>query len=57
VKIQDINRILIVGAGTMGQQIGLLCALNKYDVVMYDISKGILEKAVERIKKNASRMV
>jgi 3-hydroxybutyryl-CoA dehydrogenase len=57
VKIQDINRILIVGAGTMGQQIGLLCALNKYDVVMYDISKGILEKALERIKKNASRMV
>ena len=56
-KIQDIKRILIVGAGTMGQQIGLLCALNKYDVVMHDISKEILEKALERIKKNASRMV
>jgi len=56
-KIQDIKRILIVGAGTMGQQIGLLCALNKYDVVMHDISKEILEKALERMKKNASRMV
>ena len=56
-KIQDIKRILIVGAGTMGQQIGLLCALDKYDVVMYDISKEILEKALERMKKNASRMV
>jgi len=56
-KIQDIKRILIVGAGTMGQQIGLLCALNKYDVVMYDISKEVLEKALERIKKNTARMV
>ena len=54
-KIQDIKRILIVGAGTMGQQIGLLCALNKYDVVMYDISKKVLEKALERIKNNTGR--
>ena len=56
-KIQDIKRILIVGAGTMGQQIGLLCALNKYDVVMYDISKKVLEKALERIKNNTGRML
>jgi 3-hydroxybutyryl-CoA dehydrogenase len=56
-EIQDIKRILIVGAGTMGQQIGLLCALNKYDVIMYDLSEEILDKALERIKKNASRMV
>ncbi|MBW1703990.1 MAG: 3-hydroxyacyl-CoA dehydrogenase [Deltaproteobacteria bacterium] len=56
-KIQDIKRILIVGAGTMGQQIGLLCALNKYDVVMFDIYREVLEKALERIKNNAARMV
>jgi 3-hydroxybutyryl-CoA dehydrogenase len=56
-RLQDIKRVLVVGAGTMGQQIGLLCALNKYDVVLYDISMEILLKALESIKKNASRMV
>jgi len=32
-KIEDIKRVLILGAGTMGQQIGLQCAMYGYDVV------------------------
>ncbi len=52
----QIKTILIAGAGTMGQQTALLCALNDYDVVIYDISDEILSKGVARIKKNAHRM-
>ncbi|MRR14731.1 3-hydroxyacyl-CoA dehydrogenase, partial [archaeon] len=37
-QLSDIRRVLILGAGTMGQQIGLICAMHGYDVVMYDIS-------------------
>ncbi len=38
--ISEVKKILILGAGTMGQQIGLLCAFHKFDVVIYDIEKG-----------------
>ena len=38
----------------MGQQIGLQCAIHGYDVMYYDISQDILDKAVERVKKLAS---
>lgn len=55
-KLEDIKKILIAGAGTMGQQTGLLCALNGYDIVIYDISVEILEKGLERIKKIGPRM-
>jgi 3-hydroxyacyl-CoA dehydrogenase len=36
-KIEDIHCVLIIGAGTMGQQIGLQCAMHAYDVILYDI--------------------
>ena len=44
-KISDIRRIFIVGAGTMGQQIALQCAVSGYDVTVYDISAQALDKA------------
>jgi 3-hydroxybutyryl-CoA dehydrogenase len=53
-KIGDIQRVLILGAGTMGQQIGFLCAMHKYDVVYYDLSQEILDKALRRIAKLGS---
>ena len=53
-KIGDIKRVLILGAGTMGQQIGFLCAMYGYDVVYYDLSQEILDKALRRIAKLGS---
>ena len=50
-KIDDVKRVLILGAGTMGQQIGLQCAMHGYDVVYYDISQEILDKALMRVAK------
>ena len=38
-NIDDIKKVLILGAGTMGQQIGLQCAMNGYEVVYYDLSR------------------
>jgi 3-hydroxybutyryl-CoA dehydrogenase len=55
-KAEDIKNVLIVGSGTMGQQIGFQCALYDCNVVLYDIKKEMLEKAMERIKRIASRM-
>lgn len=55
-KVDDIKNILIIGSGTMGQQIGFQCALYGCHVVLYDINDEILEKAMDRIKRLASRM-
>jgi nucleoside-diphosphate-sugar epimerase len=42
-KIENIRRILIVGTGTIGQQICLQCAMHGYDVVAYDIAPDSLK--------------
>lgn len=44
-KIEDITRICVVGAGNMGHQISLLCALNGYKTVCTDVSEEMLQKA------------
>lgn len=48
---KDIKKVLIVGAGTMGQQIGTQCALHGFDVVMVDVDSKILENALSRMEK------
>ena len=56
-KIEDIRRVLIVGAGTMGRQIGTLCAMHGYDVVLYDIASDSLEGAFAQVKKYTDQFV
>ncbi|SFG70716.1 3-hydroxyacyl-CoA dehydrogenase [Desulfotomaculum arcticum] len=53
-KLSDIKRVLILGAGTMGQQIGLQCAMHGYEVVYYDVSREVLDKAMKSVTKLAS---
>ena len=55
-RVDDIKNVLIAGSGTMGQQIGFQCALYDCNVVLYDIKKEMLGKAMERISRIASRM-
>ena len=56
-KLEDIKKILILGAGTMGQQIGFWFATHNYDVTIYDISEDILQTAQNRIKELSDKMV
>jgi len=48
-RIEDVRRVAIVGAGTMGQQIGFQCAGHGYDVVLYDNDPAALDSAEKRI--------
>ena len=50
-KSGDIKNVLIVGAGTMGQQIAVPCVIHGMNVVLYDIEDGMLQKALARIRK------
>lgn len=54
---KKIKTILILGAGTMGQQIGLICAAAGFDVCMYDLFDPALEQAEKRVAKLAGRLV
>ena len=56
-RLSDIKRVLILGAGTMGQQIGLQCAMYGYEVVYYDLTQEILDKALKRVAKLGSWFV
>src|SRR5512136_1176470 len=53
-ELKDIKKVLILGAGTMGQQIGFVCAMHGYDVTLYDISDDILKDSVRRMAKLGS---
>jgi 3-hydroxybutyryl-CoA dehydrogenase len=48
-NIDSVKRILVVGSGTMGQEIGLQCALHGYEVVLYDLDPTALTTAESRM--------
>jgi 3-hydroxybutyryl-CoA dehydrogenase len=50
-----IERIGIIGAGQMGTGIAHVLALAGYDVVLDDVNKDALARALERIEKNMQR--
>jgi 3-hydroxybutyryl-CoA dehydrogenase len=57
VKVSDIKSVLILGAGTMGRQIGYLCAVYGYHVTLYDLSREILDSALDGIAELNRRFV
>lgn len=56
-KIEHVRRIWIIGAGTMGQQIALQCALHGYEVFVYDIDPQALRSASAIISDDAAVLV
>lgn len=42
--VEDIHTVVVVGAGLLGTQIALQCALHGYSVYLYDISEDALQK-------------
>ena len=56
-NIENVNKILVVGAGAMGSQIGMVCALAGYGVTVQDIDEGMLEKAQEQLRSRMARNV
>ena len=53
---QDIQRVLVVGAGTMGGQIALQCARHGFDVTLYDVSAEALASGMARVRGYARRL-
>ncbi len=56
-KLEDIQTILVIGAGTMGQQIALQCAMHNFTVRLYDVKAAALVTAQSRIEAYAQDIV
>jgi 3-hydroxybutyryl-CoA dehydrogenase len=48
-RIDDVRRVLVLGGGTMGLQIGLQAAAHGYDVVLYDSEPAAVDGARRRL--------
>ncbi len=57
IGVDDIRKVLIIGAGTMGQQVGFLCAAKGFDTTIYDLSQPILDNAYASIEKLSALFV
>jgi len=56
-KLEDIKKVGVVGAGVMGHGIALSFALGGYPTIMNDLTGEILDKAMENIKSTAGLFV
>jgi len=53
--VDQIQHIVIVGAGAMGSQIGMLCALAGFDATITDLQTDALGRAEEQLRQRMSR--
>lgn len=56
-QLNQIKTILNIGAGTMGQQIGLQCAMHGYNVTLFDVKPEALEAAQGQLQNYADQLV
>lgn len=54
---KDIRKVLVVGGGTMGQQIAFQCAAHGYEVALYDVNEPALAVARQRLSAYADELV
>lgn len=50
-------KIAVIGAGTMGNGIAHVLALNDYPTILIDVAQAALDKAMQTIEKNLARQV
>lgn len=56
-KLEDIKRVLVVGAGQMGAQIAMQAALHGYHVTLNDLSMDLLTRAMAQNRRHLERRV
>ncbi|MBA1196267.1 3-hydroxybutyryl-CoA dehydrogenase [Pseudomonas plecoglossicida] len=53
----NVERIAVIGAGTMGNGIAQVCAVAGYQVLLIDVSDAALERGMATLSKNLERQV
>jgi len=57
VSVEEVKRIAVVGAGTMGHGIAQIAALAGFEVALQDVDRGVLEEARKRVHSNLDKGV
>ncbi|GAC1345166.1 MAG: 3-hydroxyacyl-CoA dehydrogenase family protein [Myxococcales bacterium] len=57
ITVLDVQRVSVIGSGTMGSGIAQVAARAGYDTVLYDAAPGVAAKALDRIADALSRAV
>ncbi|MEV8157565.1 3-hydroxyacyl-CoA dehydrogenase family protein [Kocuria salsicia] len=55
--LQDIKHVTVIGAGAMGSQIAMVCALAGYDTDVVDIAQEAVDRAAEQLHSRMDRDV
>ncbi len=56
-RAEDVKKVAVVGAGTMGNGIAHVFAQNGYEVTLIDLEPALLHRALTTIEKNLGRLV
>ncbi|MFQ5950756.1 MAG: 3-hydroxyacyl-CoA dehydrogenase family protein, partial [Candidatus Geothermarchaeales archaeon] len=56
-KVEDIKRVAVLGAGTMGHGIAQIIAMEGIEVAIRDIEQRFLDKALEQIRWSLGKLV
>ena len=56
-KVEDISRVAIIGAGTMGAGISMCMAQAGYPVMLYDIRKDQIDTAFRRVRNSQEVLI
>ncbi|MEQ9618100.1 MAG: 3-hydroxybutyryl-CoA dehydrogenase [Deltaproteobacteria bacterium] len=56
-KVEDVKKVGVVGAGTMGSGIAQVVASSEREVVLIDVSDAALERGIKGIEKSLGRLV
>lgn len=56
-KVEDIKKVAVVGAGTMGSGIAQVVASNSREVFLIDVSDSALDRGMKIIEKNLGRLL
>ena len=57
ISVVDVQRVLVVGAGTMGTGIAQVAARAGYRTTIFDVAEGASERSVQRIGESLARAV
>jgi 3-hydroxybutyryl-CoA dehydrogenase len=57
ISMLNVQRVSVIGSGTMGTGIAQVAARAGYETLLYDASPGVAQKALERIADSLSRAV
>lgn len=53
----SLRHVLVIGAGSMGSQIAMVCALAGFEVTMTDLERSALDRAMEQLRGRLDRDV